>query len=332
MRTRFQLGWAVVLLLLGTAWALGQLFDVSTRGGEAYPRYSSLRADPMGAKAMHDSLAALPGYRVERSFKERFRPVAGSVVFVLDARPDASILNDCRRWAEGGARVVVAFQARPAKKDKAVEQQWKIEFQTARADKRWTVFVPRDESWSSLKQLGDEVTIAEKQIGKGSVVFVGQGVVLSNEGLHKGRDSALLLAILGGRRHVVFEESHLGVVQTGSVGQLLRRYRLGGAAAVLLVLAALFFWRSSSSSLPEAAVESTPVVTSQDDALVSLVRGAIPADTLAASALALWSRGGGMLKSWSAARRNRVEQALRDGGPVLAAWNRAHEILKRNST
>jgi len=62
MRTRFQWGWAVVLLLLGTAWALVRLFDVSTRGGEAYPRYSSLRADPMGAKAMHDSLAALPGF------------------------------------------------------------------------------------------------------------------------------------------------------------------------------------------------------------------------------------------------------------------------------
>jgi hypothetical protein len=332
MRSKFQWGWVVVLLLVGAGWVLVRLFDVSTRGGEAYPRYSSLRADPMGAKVMHDALAALPGYRVERSFKDRFRAVAGSVVFVLDARPEVSILDDCRKWAEAGARVVVAFQAGPAMRDKALDRQWKIEFRTARADKRWTVFVPRDESWTKLEQLGEEASVVEKQIGAGSVVFVGKAMLLSNEGLHKGRDSALLLSILGGRRHVVFEESHLGIVQSGSVGQLLRRYRLGGAALVLLVLAALFFWRMSSASLPEAAVEPEPETLPQDDALISLVRGAIPSATLGASALALWSHGGGTLKSWSAARRSRVEQALRGGGPPRAAWTRDHESLKRNST
>jgi hypothetical protein len=283
MQPRNYWGWAVALLLVGTGWALVQLFDVSTRGGEIYPPYSSLRSDPMGTKVLHDSLAALPGYRVDRWFEplRRFHPRDGDVVLMLGARKSTDLLADCAQWARAGARVVVAFATGE--------------------------LAPKEEGW----------------------ILVPDAEWLSNEGLQKARQSQRLLDLLGGRRHVIFEESHLGVVQQGSVGQLLRRYRLWGAALVLLVLAALFFWRSTSSLLPAETTTSQEAAAPDEDALVSLVRGAVPAGSLATSARALWTRGG-VLRGVSEVRRVRVTLVLSEpAGSPLAAWNRAHEILKR---
>ena len=287
--------WLVVLILAGTGWALARLFDVSTQGGEIYPPYSSLRADPMGAKALHDSLSALPGYRVERSFQpsRRFHPGAQAVVLVLGARNSTQLFEDCQKWVATGVRVVVALDPKTARE----------------AKKSGKPPVP------------------------GTLVLAGEATWLSNEGLQKSRDSQRLLTLLGGRRHVIFEESHLGVERSGSIGQLLRRYRLGGAALVLLILSALFFWRNASSLIPEPdSTEELIAHPSGEGALVSLVRGAIPPAAITASALSLWTRGGEVLKSWSTARRDQVARVLKAGGPPLAAWNRAHEILKRKTT
>jgi hypothetical protein len=324
---------AVVLLLGGTVWALSHLFSISTRGGAAYPAYSSLRSDPLGAKALHDSLAALPGYRVERSFKprNRFRAPADSVILVLGSRPETRLQD----WAEDGARVVVGFAPEERRvRSKTLEDSWKLEFKASRADRQWTAFRAKDDSWRVLREIHGEATIVEKTVKKGTVVFVGEGILLSNEGLHRNRDSNLLLALLGGRSHVIFEEGHLGVTQQGSIGELLRRYRLWGAGLVLLILAGLFIWRSTSSLVPRN--ESTPQATaaaSGEEALVNLVRGAVPPSALASSALALWTRGGGMLKGVSEIRRQRVARVLQEtGARPLEAWNQAHEILKRNHT
>ena len=344
MPARTRWSWAVVLLLVATGWGVARLFDVSTRGGEAFPAHSTLRSDPMGSKALHDALAAMPGYRVERSFRplERFRPPKAAVIFLLSAAANQSILADCRQWALAGSRVIVVLQPRPRtpetghRKNTPLEDEWKIAFLPSRADRRWTVFVPQDESWRVLRQVGGEATVVEKRLGgNGSIVLAGEAVMLSNEGLYKARDPQLLLGLLDGRREVIFEESHLGVVQSGSVGQLLRRYRLGGAALVLALLAALFFWRASTSFLPpplDTGKMAAP--TPGEDALTGLVRGAIAPPALVPSALSLWTRGQRAMTNWSASRRERVTLALTDAGGAnpLDTWRRAHEILKRNST
>ena len=45
------------------------LFRLRLGQGDVFPAYSSLRADPLGTLALHDSLAQLPGARVvERPF------------------------------------------------------------------------------------------------------------------------------------------------------------------------------------------------------------------------------------------------------------------------
>lgn len=278
--------WLIVLLVVGSGWALVRLFDASTQGGEIYPSYSTLRADPMGAKVLHDSLASLPGFRVERWLepRRRLRVGKGDVVFVLGTAVPASLLEDCVKWTKAGARVVITAKKEPK--------------------------------------------------GEG-LVYAGDPEWLSNEGLHKQRQAQRLLELLEGRRHVIFEESHLGVMQTGSVGMLLRRYRLWGAALVLGVLCALFFWRSTSSLLPAAENSGGAAAPAPgDEALVSLVRAAVPEKELTATAQALWNRGGNALEGISLGRRERVSQVLAAGAGAtpLVRWRQAHEILKRQNT
>lgn len=350
MRGSGRWAWAVVLLLAATGWGVTRLFDVSTRGGEVFPAYSTLRSDPMGAKVLHDSLAGLPEYRVVRSFKpmSQLAPSAASVVFLLSAPVSHDFLDDCRKWAAAGSRVVLVVGPRPKagaekpdRKNTPLEEEWQIRFEPSSGDRRWTSFKPLDESWRVLRQASHSATAVEKRAGKGSMVLAGEAILLSNEGLHKERNTEFLLALLGGRREVIFDESHLGVVQSGSVGQLLRRYRLGGAALVLLALFALFFWRSTTSFLPppaEAAAgpHTDDAVASHagEDALVNLVRGSVPRSALAGSAQVLWHRSSPLMKASSIARRERVSRVLAEAASAqpLETWRRAHEILKRTST
>lgn len=60
------------LILLGcaAAFAFGivYLFDLRFQAGDVYPAYSSLRADPLGAMALYESLEKIPGLSVRRDF------------------------------------------------------------------------------------------------------------------------------------------------------------------------------------------------------------------------------------------------------------------------
>lgn len=51
---------SLLLLLAFACWAMGYLMQVRFAGGTAYPVYSSLRPDPLGAKAVYETLKALP--------------------------------------------------------------------------------------------------------------------------------------------------------------------------------------------------------------------------------------------------------------------------------
>ena len=48
---------------------LARLFALRYEVGDVYPPYSSLRADPLGTKALAAALGALPGIEVRTNFK-----------------------------------------------------------------------------------------------------------------------------------------------------------------------------------------------------------------------------------------------------------------------
>lgn len=56
-------------LALAFGWGLVELFVLRYEVGDSYPPYSSLRADPLGTKALATALGELPNVEVRRNFK-----------------------------------------------------------------------------------------------------------------------------------------------------------------------------------------------------------------------------------------------------------------------
>ena len=59
---------AMLFCALGFLAGLAWLFQLRFAHGDVYPPYSTLRADPLGAMALFESLEALPGVTVRRDF------------------------------------------------------------------------------------------------------------------------------------------------------------------------------------------------------------------------------------------------------------------------
>lgn len=102
----------VVLAVAG----LLRLFTLRFEQGDLYPAGSSLRADPMGTRILHDSLAEVSPLRVGRLFKPVERGGLDSNTVLVVVAEDASFLD--RRGARqrqieefviGGGRLVMAF-------------------------------------------------------------------------------------------------------------------------------------------------------------------------------------------------------------------------------
>lgn len=122
MRRRMPVIAGVLFALLLLA-GIGNLFRLRFRAGDLYPPYSTFRADPLGARAFHDSLAALPGYTVTRNLAPPSRLAGGTNTVLLflgdtvSARPNADRLSEegagaMRRFMLAGGRLVVTLQPR----------------------------------------------------------------------------------------------------------------------------------------------------------------------------------------------------------------------------
>lgn len=119
-------GWfgllAVAALGLALLAGVGSLFGLRVARGDVFPEYSSLRADPLGARALHDAAGLLPGGSAERWLRplRRLEVNPGDVVIVAGTtrrRPGLLDTDDWReldRLARSGARVVVAWRAEAA--------------------------------------------------------------------------------------------------------------------------------------------------------------------------------------------------------------------------
>lgn len=281
---------AMVVLIVLLAWGLEQVVVSPLETGAAYPEYSSLRSDPMGTLALYESLGK--ALKVERLYKSRMRsdPGPGTTIFVLGVEPvgwsklKSDALREHEEVTRKGARLVIAFLpiSEPWKDTDArpVESRWHIRFvykelHVERGE------IPR-ESALELKP-GPEWTplgpgAFERKLGKGSVVLVSGSYPLSNEGLREERNAGLIVKLAGPATEIVFDENHFGVVETGSITKLMRKYHLEGALAVLALVAALFLWRSASSLLPSRAPRAEQAVTGRDslDGMVALLRRGIP--------------------------------------------------------
>jgi hypothetical protein len=298
----------VLVLMVGFACGLIWLFGLQFASGEAYPDYSTMRTDPAGAKAIYDSLSSSGGFDVSRNYQALDQAsFTGTTIVLLGVSPrlsdkDADLYE---RLASRGNRVVVALE---------IDEDWKPASDSV-LTKRW-----------KMKGVPKETALLPR--GKGAVVVLSAGYVFQNGALAELGDTPLILWALGPGRTVVFDETHLGIVESGSVVGLARRYRLQGFAWGSLVLVALFLWRAMSPFPPAAATERQDSIAGRTSAsgLAGLLRQNVRPESLVRTGWELWTKG--HPRNVAPSRRARAEALVGQPADPLTALAEIHKALE----
>jgi hypothetical protein len=117
----------VAMMTLGLGYGVAALYRLRIARGDVFPEYSSLRADPLGTRALFDAAGLLPERENMRWLRplKRLQAGAGDVVFAAGVKRSRGGNIDDEDWqaldraAVAGARVVVAWRADTAQKGDA---------------------------------------------------------------------------------------------------------------------------------------------------------------------------------------------------------------------
>jgi len=352
----------IIGLGLGFLYGLWKLYELRFTAGDIYPPYSSLRADPIGAKAFYESLGRIPSISTSRNYRELTHvPKGRATVFLLGVSPfnfETSAEKDVKELealAAGGARVVIGMRpvSRPAEKSKsaetskddenpqgpfAIENRWHVRFEyiTQAANRA------EEEAGANPKQTalyfrveGKVLHRVEKPFGAGAIVLLSNCYPLSNEALAGERDVDLLAWVLGPNRQAIFDEYHLGISESGGIVTLARKFHLEGLAAVLLVLLGLFIWKNSGSLLPRAPEPEGPdeSLAAKDarSGLANLLRRNIPAKELMQTCLTEWENSRHGAKFYPQVKIDRVRSLARRDADVVETYRKVSQILSDRS-
>lgn len=118
MRSR-NLSWLITLLLLGLVFLFGvsQLLLVRFTKGDAFPPYSSLRADPLGTKAFADTVELLDGVALQRHLRplRKLEPQPRQTVFFAGTNPwsmqdvPEEVVQQVRQLVANRSRAVITM-------------------------------------------------------------------------------------------------------------------------------------------------------------------------------------------------------------------------------
>jgi hypothetical protein len=326
-------GPALLLAFLATAFVGGvlYLFNRQFAGGDAYPAYSSLRSDPAGAKVIYESLSRLPGMTVARSYLPLERvPDRASTVLLLGLEPHGFAMqrygefHALEEFAQRGNRLVLAMgdaEGREPPRPAPLENSWGVRFGLD-FDKqgRGALYLADAKNWEVLERNGSRPVVVERAFGKGSVVLVANGRMFADESVASAKQTVLLVQIIGPHTRIVFDESHFGIVESGSVMALARRYRLHGLALGFAIIAVLFIWKNASSFPPVVSAPRQEKVFGRTSVagLVTLLHRHIAPDRLAAACWQEWLKS--HARDIASERRAQAEAAIRNhpGRPTEA--------------
>jgi hypothetical protein len=194
------------------------------------------------------------------------------------------------------------------------------------------IFTNCDKAWRVIYARDANAVMIERNFGKGSVVIASDSYFASNEAMTKDRHADLLAWLVGPAKNVVFDEAHLGILDTDGVASLMRKYRLHGLAAGLILLALLFIWKNSTSLVPpHREQEKEEFIAGKDTAsgFVNLLRRSIPPHELLATCFAEWKKTAATSGKYSEARRQRAEAVYRAENPEGSTRSNPVETYRR---
>ena len=296
--------WLLALLLAGgLMYAAIYLFNLQFSGGEVYPEYSTLRTDPKGARLLYDSLAALPGVTVERNYRPlEFLP-DGVTVFLI-AIPAADFgaatepyLRTMEDSARRGNRMVgtLALATDDAKLPKFEElsERWGVQLALDDKVRRHSLYFANAPGWTELVRVGTKLLVIERAFGKGSVVLFAGSDDFNNMATAAADRLSLVAQAIGPNSHIIFDEQHLGIAESGSVVALAGRFHLLGVGLGLALCAALLLWRNGVDFPPPAHARAAVTLSGRTSqaGLVTLLHRHIGERGLAAVCWQEWLNG-----------------------------------------
>lgn len=169
------LGLLLALLLGGTfAYGIVSLFILRYEVGDVYPPYSSLRADPLGTKALAAALGELPNVDVSRNFKPlpKLRTDV-PVTLIYTGVPHTAMWTSRELLAfdqlvVGGSRAIFTFQpveTPPTEKEEKREDQKertrkkkKLEAEKSEAEKKKTGDKPKEKKDDAEEENANEAS------------------------------------------------------------------------------------------------------------------------------------------------------------------------------
>ena len=347
-----------------------RLFVLRYQGGDIYPPYSSLRTDPLGAKALYEGLDRLETLSCSRNYQSftKLAELRETTIFYLGVRhaqfeyaADKDSVIAAEQMLANGGRLVVSFfpvtrnktiwspekeereddkseektptpaDDKPSEKKNADEQdeatlinlaeRWSVKFEIAELPKptpekgaapvfahraaneaelpdklSWHTglyFTPTHGDWRVIYRRGAYPVLIERDYGKGTIVMSADSYFLSNEAMRSERHADLLTWLVGGHPQVMFDETHLGVMESPGVASLIRKYGLSGFFVSLFMLALLFVWKNSASFVPpqeERFAEGGALGKDMMAGFVNLLRSNIAPHDILPACVAEWEK------------------------------------------
>lgn len=325
--------WLALALALAFAFGLVELFRWRFETGDIYPEYSSLRTDPMGTEALFESLQAIPGLSVTRNYQplDQVQPM-GATIFYLGVGLPSFLLTDpadFNKLTSAGARLVIGLLPvldwrAGTKPDQFELKPWRVTLALAQPNlKRRSnlLYFNPSKDWTIARAASGHAILIERPFGKGSLVLAADSYPMSNQALMFDRDARLLSWFAGPNRHLIFDESHFGVTETGSVAALGRRYHLQAFLAVLLLLAVLFIWKNSMPLVPQHdSPDPAPPANRSWGMPHYLLRRAAPPEELIGACLHEWRKSLPMGPAYSEEKLHRVEEIARTQRDPIKAY------------
>ena len=329
MRNRIALAGGLTLIAVFLITLAVSILD-RAEGTSGYPPYSSLNNSDEGLKAYYDALGRL-GFLTSRNFLPLHK-LAGAQADIVYAGPTLQSfeyashtdLELFEQLAAKGGRVVILLSSEgligkvshqtklPIKAPKppvaTLKQRWGIQVayrEAPREKNSFSVlldgrdFVPATwhfSSWSNdwmPSHMRDYSPLfLERHFGSGSILLIANARLFTNRELLIKPDAQLIASVPGAHRRVIFDESHLGLEDTGTVAGLASTHHLQWLVLAFVVLAAIYVWRSSFSFVPPAGRSTDDSVAGQDAglALASLLAQSIPQRDVLLAVAEEWNR------------------------------------------
>ncbi|GMW03737.1 MAG: hypothetical protein AMXMBFR84_48710 [Candidatus Hydrogenedentota bacterium] len=151
------------------------------------------------------------------------------------------------------------------------------------------------DAWRVIYSRDGFPVVIERSYGNGSLVFASDTYLLSNEALRRDPQADLVAWFVGASRELVFDETHLGIVEQGGVMSLARKYRLHGTIVACIILAVLLVWQNAFSLAPPHGEDDSEALEGTEGreaiaGLQNLLRRHVPSRTLIQLCVDEWKK------------------------------------------